>query len=91
VSLEIELACGEARYIHGYISRFSLQNSDGGLAYYSATLSPWLWMLSRRFDSRIFQEQTVEDILRTVFAHYGVLPGFEFRLEQPLKSHSYIT
>ncbi|MNQ56800.1 Phage-related baseplate assembly protein [compost metagenome] len=90
-SLEIELACGEARYIHGYISRFSLQNSDGGLAYYSATLSPWLWMLSRRFDSRIFQEQTVEDILRTVFAHYGVLPGFEFRLEQPLKSHSYIT
>jgi type VI secretion system secreted protein VgrG len=90
-SLEIELANGEARCIHGYISRFSLQKSDGGLAYYSATLSPWLWMLSRRFDSRIFQEQTVEDILRTVFAHYGVLPRFEFRLEQPLKSHSYIT
>jgi type VI secretion system secreted protein VgrG len=90
-ALEIELATGEARYIHGYISRFSLQKSDGGLAYYSATLSPWLWMLSRRFDSRIFQEQTVEDILRTVFAHYGVLPSFEFRLEQPLKSHSYIT
>lgn len=90
-SLEIELASGEARHVHGYISRFSLQNSDGGLAYYSATLSPWLWMLSRRVDSRIFQEQTLEDILRTVFAHYGVLPRFEFRLEQPLKSHSYIT
>lgn len=90
-SLEIELASGEARYIQGYISRFSLQNSDGGLAYYSATLSPWLWMLSRRVDSRIFQEQSIEDILRTVFAHYGVLPRFEFRLEQPLKSHSYIT
>ncbi|WP_371318062.1 type VI secretion system Vgr family protein [Pseudomonas sp. PDM31] len=91
--LEIELASGEARYVHGYISRFSLQKSDGGLAYYSATLSPWLWMLSRRFDSRIFQEQTVEDILRTVFAHYGVLPRFEFHLEfgRPLKSHSYIT
>jgi type VI secretion system secreted protein VgrG len=90
-SLEIELASGEARFIHGYISRFSLQNSDGGLAYYCATLSPWLWMLSRRFDSRIFQEQTIEDILRTVFANYGVLPRFEFRLAQPLKSHSYIT
>jgi type VI secretion system secreted protein VgrG len=89
--LDIELSTGEARYIHGYISRFSLQKSDGGLAYYSATLSPWLWMLSRRFDSRIFQEQTLEDILRTVFANYGVLPRFEFRLEQSLKSHSYIT
>ena len=89
--LDIELATGEARYIHGYISRFSLQKSDGGLACYSAILSPWLWMLSRRVDSRIFQEQSIEDILRTVFAHYGVLPRFEFRLEQPLKSHSYIT
>ncbi|MEX5669327.1 phage late control D family protein, partial [Pseudomonas neuropathica] len=42
-------------------------------------------------DSRIFQEQTIEDIVRTVFAHYEALPSFEFRLDQPLKSHSYIT
>ncbi|WP_150705258.1 type VI secretion system Vgr family protein, partial [Pseudomonas fluorescens] len=90
-SLEVELATGGSRYIHGYISRFSLQKSDRGLAHYSATLSPWTWMLSRRFDSRIFQEQTVEAIIRTVFAHYGALPDFEFRLEQQLKSHSYIT
>ncbi|MEX5687868.1 type VI secretion system Vgr family protein [Pseudomonas silesiensis] len=89
--LEIELATGGARFIHGYINRFSLQGSDGGLARYSATLSPWLWMLSRRSDSRIFQEQTIEDIVRTVFAHYEALPSFEFRLDQPLKSHSYIT
>ena len=89
--LDIELATDGARYIHGYISRFSLQKSDGGLAHYSATLSPWLWMLSRRHDSRIFQEQTIEDIIRTVFAHYQALSSFEFRLDQPLKSHSYIT
>ncbi len=89
--LDVELATGDARYIHGYISRFSLTSSDGGLAYYSATLSPWLWMLSRRFDSRIFQEQTIEDVIRTVFEHYGALPCFEFRLGQPLKSRSYIT
>ncbi|MEW5700582.1 contractile injection system protein, VgrG/Pvc8 family, partial [Pseudomonas synxantha] len=60
--LEIELATGEPRYIHGFISRFSLQDSDNGLARYTATLSPWLWMLSRRQDSRVFQEQTVEAI-----------------------------
>lgn len=89
--LDIELATGGARYIHGYISRFSLQKSDGGLAHYSATLSPWLWMLSRRHDSRIFQEQTIEDIIRAVFAHYEALPRFEFRLSQSPKSYSYIT
>ncbi|KPY05507.1 Rhs element Vgr protein [Pseudomonas coronafaciens pv. oryzae] len=89
--LAIELATGEARYINGYISTFSLQSSDGGLARYSATLSPWLWMLSRRIDSRIFQEQTIEEVIRTVFAAYGALPDFEFQLSQPLKPHSYIT
>ena len=89
--LDIELASGGSRYIHGCISRFSLQRSDGGLAHYCATLSPWLWMLSRRFDSRIFQEQTIEDVLRHVFAAYGALPNFAFRLELPLKTHSYLT
>jgi type VI secretion system secreted protein VgrG len=89
--LEIELATGEPRYIHGYISRFSLQDSDSGLARYTATLSPWLWMLTRRQDSRIFQEQTVEDVIRAVLASYGTLPVLEFRLIRPLKTHSYIT
>ncbi|MHC8317958.1 type VI secretion system Vgr family protein [Pseudomonas sp. LB3P31] len=89
--LDIELASGGSRYIHGYISRFSLQHSDGGLAHYCATLSPWLWMLSRRFDSRIFQEQTIEDVIRQVFAAYGALANFAIRLQHPLKSHSYIT
>ncbi|MBP1126868.1 type VI secretion system secreted protein VgrG [Pseudomonas sp. PvP025] len=54
-------------------------------------MSPWLWMLTRRFDSRIFQEQTIETVIRTVFDHYGGLAAFEFRLQAPLKSHSYIT
>ena len=30
--LEIELGNGESRFIHGYITRFSLLKSDGGLA-----------------------------------------------------------
>lgn len=89
--LEIELADGGVRPIHGHITRFNLLGSDGGLARYSATLSPWLWMLSRRVDSRIFQEQTIEMVIRTVFEHYGGLRQFEFHLLSPLKSHSYIT
>lgn len=89
--LEIELVEGGTRLIHGYINDFASSGSDGGLAYYSATLAPWLWMLSRRFDSRIFQEQTVEQVLTQVFAGYGTLPSFQFDLTRPLKTHSYIT
>lgn len=89
--LQIELASGNTRIIDGYITRFSLQGSDGGLTRYTATLSPWLWMLGQRQDSRIYQEKTVEDILRAVFAAYGDLPRFEFRLFDPLQPHSYIT
>ncbi|WP_191833652.1 type VI secretion system Vgr family protein [Pseudomonas fluorescens] len=89
--LEIELPVGEPRYIHGYISNFNLLQSDGGLAHYSATLKPWLWMLTRRQDCRIFQEQTIETIIRSVFAHYETLASFEFHLSRALKPHSYVT
>ncbi|MFQ6575988.1 type VI secretion system Vgr family protein [Pseudomonas sp. UM16] len=89
--LSIERPGGEPRFIHGYISGFSLQGSDGGLARYSATLSPWLWMLTLRQDCRIFQEQTIESVIRTVFAQYPAVRAFEFRLSRPLKHHSYIT
>lgn len=89
--LQIELADGSTRFIDGCISRFSFESTDGGLARYSATLVPWLWHLSRRQDARIFQEQTVEDIVRAVLSGYGAVPRFEFRLFKPLKTHSYIT
>ncbi|KAA0089251.1 type VI secretion system tip protein VgrG, partial [Paraburkholderia sp. T12-10] len=61
ISLELTaaLASSEKRYFHGYVTNFSHLDTDGGLTTYRATLRPWLWMLSRRQDIRIFQEQTV--------------------------------
>ncbi len=52
---------------------------------------PWLWILSRRHDSRIFQDQTTEQIVGEVFAHYSSLANYEFRLSKPLKPISYCT
>lgn len=91
--LEIELVDGAQRNLHGHITAFNHLKSDGGLSYYSATLSPWLWYLSQRIDSRIFQDCTVLDVLNTVFAHYGALAVFRFDLAQPsaLRVHSCIT
>ncbi|WP_133752981.1 type VI secretion system tip protein TssI/VgrG [Pseudomonas sp. LP_7_YM] len=90
-TIEIELADGSIRYVNGYINRLSSQGSDGGMSRYSAVLGPWLWMLTCRFDTRIFQDKTVEDVAREVFHSYGAMPKFEFRLSKTLKNHSYIT
>lgn len=90
-TVEIELADGSVRNINGYVSRFSTQGSDGGLSRYSAVLGPWLWMLTCRYDTRVFQEKTVQDVLVEIFSGYGALPKYEFRLSKPLKTHSYIT
>lgn len=90
-TVEIELADGTFRYINGYINRFSTQGSDGGYVRYSALLGPWLWMLTCRFDSRIFQDKTVQDVVSEVFAGFGSLAKYEFRLSKALKPYSYIT
>lgn len=90
-TVEIELADGSYRHVNGYINRFSTQGSDGGYVRYAAVLGPWLWMLTCRFDTRIFQEKTVQDVVSEVFAGFGSLAKYEFRLSKPLKSHSYIT
>ncbi|MCX2899359.1 type VI secretion system tip protein TssI/VgrG [Pseudomonas mandelii] len=91
VVLEIELAEGGPRYLAGYLTRFASIGSDGGMARYTATLNPWFSMLKNRFDTRIFQGCTVEEVVTQVF---GLCPAFsrhEFRLSKPLKRYTYIT
>jgi type VI secretion system secreted protein VgrG len=75
VAVSIVLADGSKRFFHGIISRFS-QGSGGGeegedLSYYSATMVPWLWLLTRTADSRIFQELSVPDIVEKIFTEKG--------------------
>ncbi|MDQ7966287.1 type VI secretion system tip protein TssI/VgrG [Pseudomonas plecoglossicida] len=90
-TIEIELSNGSFRYINGYVQRFSTQGSDGGYVCYAAVLGPWLWMLTCRFDTRIFQEKSVQAVVSEVFAGFGTLAKYEFRVSKSLKSHSYIT
>lgn len=93
VSLQLSNAAGssDARYFHGYVTHFAHTGTDGGLATYTATVRPWLWMLSRRVDSRIFQDKNVQDILSAVFSQYSKLSSYEFRVSRTLKPYSYCT
>ncbi|MGN2434015.1 type VI secretion system Vgr family protein [Pseudomonas syringae] len=91
VVIEIELADGSPRYVAGYLTRFASGGSDGGMAKYTATLNPWFSMLKNRFDTRIFQGNTVEEVVTQVFALCSAFSRHEFRLSKPLKRYTYIT
>ncbi|MEL7046857.1 MAG: contractile injection system protein, VgrG/Pvc8 family, partial [Pseudomonadota bacterium] len=72
VTIELELAGGGTRYFNGFVTRFSQATSMAeGYSVYEATVSPWLWFLTRTADCRIFQEKSVPDIVKEVFSDNG--------------------
>jgi type VI secretion system secreted protein VgrG len=72
VTVAFELARGAGhRFFNGYVTRFSQGARYGRYHRYHATVRPWLWFLTRTADCRIFQEMTVPDIVKKVFADHG--------------------
>ena len=67
VTVKLLLADESTRYFNGIVTRFSQGGTLGGYQRYAAVVRPWLWLLSRTADCRIFQEMTVPDILKKVF------------------------
>lgn len=70
-TIKIILDDGKERFINGLISSFSQGGTSTTFAHYHATLVPWLWMLTRTSDCRIFQNITVPDIIQKIFKEYG--------------------
>src|SRR5690242_11520878 len=54
VHVEIDLADGSKRYIHGLVSHFITRGSQQVLTAYSAVVRPWFWFLSLWHDCKIF-------------------------------------
>lgn len=66
-------AGGDDRYFHGYIADASYRGRDFGTDHflYEMDMVPWLWFLSRRRDSRIFQGTTAIEIAQEIFRELG--------------------
>ena len=62
---------GPPRYLNGICTRFAMNGRSGDYHLYEARLRPWLWLASRRSDSKIFQQQKVPDIVEAVLGKYG--------------------
>jgi type VI secretion system secreted protein VgrG len=70
ITLEVKLASGGLRYFNGVVSRFSQGGKQGRFAAYTVEIVPWLWLLTRSSDCRIFQGKTVPQIIEAVFKGY---------------------
>jgi type VI secretion system secreted protein VgrG len=62
---------GELRYFNGIVTRFRNTGWSGGFASYEATVHPWLWLLRRSSNCRIFQDKSVPEIVKKVCEAYG--------------------
>ncbi|WP_088281373.1 type VI secretion system Vgr family protein [Ideonella sp. A 288] len=89
VNVAIELRDGVKRHINGYVTRFGFGRHQGRYSGYEATVRPWLWFLTRTADCRIFQEQTVQEIVETVFADHAAVAKFEFKLNRQYRKRVY--
>ncbi|TPK63779.1 type VI secretion system tip protein VgrG [Mesorhizobium sp. B2-4-19] len=76
------------RWFSGLVSDFKLTRMEDRLAYYEATVRPWLWFLGNTTDCRIFQNMTAVEIVEKIFSKYGIAK-FEKRLQGSYPSREY--
>lgn len=90
VEIDLTTAIGGSgtRYLSGQVTGFKFAGPVGDAFGYQATLQPWLWLATRRSDFRIFQNQTVPDVVQQVLAPYGFV--VENRLSYSYRSWDYM-
>ncbi|TPI25084.1 type VI secretion system tip protein VgrG [Mesorhizobium sp. B3-2-1] len=76
------------RWFSGLVSDFKLTRIEDRLAFYEATVRPWLWFLGNTTDCRIFQNMTAVEIVEKIFSKYGIAK-FEKRLQGSYPSREY--
>jgi type VI secretion system secreted protein VgrG len=71
VTVAFDIQGDQTRYINGYVTRMTRGSGFDDYAHYSITVRPWLFLLSSRVNSRIFQNQSVVDIATALFREHG--------------------
>jgi type VI secretion system secreted protein VgrG len=79
--------------IHGVITQFDEFATSADETRYKVVFEPKLADLNRGVTSRLFQKQSVEEIVTATLRHYGYRAGvdFVFQLRGQYKRHEYIT
>jgi type VI secretion system secreted protein VgrG len=88
ITVELDMVNTTKRYFDGYVSQFSQIGHIAYFAHYRATLRPWLWLLTRTSDCRIFQNKSVPEIVKSVFRENG-FTDFEDHLSNRYREWAY--
>ncbi|HEX8637085.1 MAG TPA: type VI secretion system tip protein TssI/VgrG, partial [Pyrinomonadaceae bacterium] len=85
VSISITQDDGGERLLTGMVNDFTVAGRNRRFTSYYATIVPHVWLLTRKIQSRIFQNETVPEILRKVFLGFEV----KFQLQASYKPRNY--
>lgn len=65
---------GTRRYINGIVASFEMNGGDEAFNNYRAIIVPALWLLTLNRNTRVFQNQTVVDVIKAVLGAYSISP-----------------
>ena len=80
---------GQVRHFNGIVSSFVYRGRAEGNSQYRAILRPWIWLLSRNFDCRIFQEMTAIEIFEKVCRETHGFSDFRLSLTEQYRTREY--
>lgn len=72
VVVSVEQRDGTTREFSGMVNQFSQGSRHVRFSFYYATIVPTVWLLTQIYQSRIFQQKNVPDILKEVFKGFDV-------------------
>ncbi|CAE6724510.1 type VI secretion system Vgr family protein [Paraburkholderia haematera] len=82
-----------ARTVHGIVTQFDQLEASADETRYRLFIEPRIADLARTVTSRLFQKQSVQEIITETLRHYGYREGvdFKFNLRAQYTRHEYIT
>lgn len=89
VTVTVDMIGNAPRRFNGVVTGFSAGTIvDNGYRTYGLRLSPWLWLLDRTSDCRIFQSKSVKDIATTLFGDAG-FSDYEYKAQGGTTAREY--
>jgi len=85
VTIYISADDGSKREFTGMVNKFSQGNRDVRFSYYYISVVPHIWLLTQKSQSRIFQQISVPDILKKLFAGFQV----KYELQETYEPRNY--
>ena len=71
VTVTLTLGNDTEHYLNGIVGRFVQEETNLRLTRYFADIHPWLWLLTKTTDCRIFQNKTTPEIIESIFSDLG--------------------